>query len=267
VSLPSNVPALAAELARLAAEAGRIILDVAASGLRVREKDDLSPVTQADTQAEAFILEGLSRILPGIPVLAEESASRGDAFGIADTFLVVDPLDGTREFVAGRPEYTVNIGLVADGRAVLGVLCAPALGRHYWGAPGNGAWRACLPVGALPAPADFERIAVDASGRSPIALTSLGHGDPDTEAFLDRCGATERRRLGSALKFALVAEGAADIYARFVGTMEWDTAAGQAIVEAAGGAVLTPEGAPLIYGKASEGFRNGPLIAWGRAPG
>lgn len=265
--VPSDYSALLPELARLAAEAGRLILSLSTQGLEVRTKDDTSPVTNADMRAEEMLIMGLGLLMPGVPVLAEESASRGVLPSALDTFLVLDPLDGTREYVSGRPEYTVNIGLVQNGRPRLGVLHAPALGRTYWGIPGSGAARAVHDPGTIPAADLFAPITSRPAAGPLVALTSRGHNDAVTEAFLDSLGATERRRLGSAYKFALVAEGSADLYARFGGTMEWDTAAGEALLVAAGGAVLTPDGAPLGYGKAADEFRNGPFIAWGRAPG
>jgi 3'(2'), 5'-bisphosphate nucleotidase len=257
----------APRLAALAADAGRLILDLVRAGIDVSAKDDLSPVTNADLCAEERLLAGLHDILPGVPVLAEESASRGDIPDVGDTFLVIDPLDGTREFVAGRPEYTVNIGLVAGGRPVLGVLHAPALGRTYWGVVGHGAMRAIHAPGAVPAADGFEPIATRPRAAAALALTSRGYNDAATEAFLDELGIGERQRLGSAYKFALVAEGSADLYPRFGPTMEWDLAAGHALVEAAGGVVLTPEGQAIRYAKAETGFRNGPFVAWGRPPG
>lgn len=258
--------ALALELSACAAEAGRLILDLSKESLAVRSKDDLSPVTDADVRAEQILLEGLARLIPGVPVLAEESAADGAVPAITGSFAVVDPLDGTKEYVSGRPEYTVNIGLVSEGRPVLGVLHVPALGRTYWGAPGHGAFRSIHGKGSIPSADSFSPIATRPCASPPVAVTSRGHNDAATEAFLDGLGAGERQRLGSAYKFALVAEGSADLYARFVGTMEWDTAAGEALLAAAGGAVLTPEGELLAYGKADAKFVNGPFIAWGRAP-
>jgi 3'(2'), 5'-bisphosphate nucleotidase len=259
-------PALISALVQLAAEAGRLILSLSSQGLEVRTKDDLSPVTNADTRAEEMLLAGLELLLPGVPVLAEESASRGIVPPAADAFLVIDPLDGTREYVSGRAEYTVNIGMVANGRPVFGILHAPAVGRTYWGVAGSHAARAIHDPGVIPADDLFAPITTRPMAEPPIALTSRGHNDAVTEAFLDKLGAQERRRLGSALKFALVAEGSADLYARFGNTMEWDTAAGEALLSGAGGMVLDPSGAPLAYGKAADEFLNGPFIAWGRAP-
>lgn len=256
--------ALVLHLARLAAEAGRLILSMANGGVEIRSKDDKSPVTDADVRAEELLLDGLARILPGVPVLAEEQAASGNVPEIGGAFLVIDPLDGTKEYVSGRAEYTVNIGLIEAGRPRLGILSVPALGRTYWGVVGTGAKRALHQPGAVPSDDAFAPIVTRPLAAPPVALTSRGHNDADTEAFLDRLGAKERQRLGSAYKFALVAEGSADLYARFVGTMEWDTAAGEALLTAAGGGVRDPDGQLLAYGKTHTRFLNGPFIAWGR---
>jgi 3'(2'),5'-bisphosphate nucleotidase len=253
-------------LSRLASEAGRLILSLSEGGLEVRSKQDASPVTNADMRAEEMLLEGLARILPGVPVLAEEQASAGNTPSVDGTFLVIDPLDGTKEFVAGRAEYTVNIGLVENGRPTLGILSVPALGRIYWGVVGKGAARALHAPGSLPAEDGFQPIVTREPASPPVALTSRGHNDAVTEAFLDNLGSTERLRLGSAYKFALVAEGSADLYPRFHGTMEWDTAAGEALLTAAGGGVRDPDGNLLGYAKTETRFLNGPFIAWGRVP-
>lgn len=263
----ADTRSLISPLVDLAVKAGREILSVRAAGADVHTKDDLSPVTDADIRAEAILLEGLSVLLPGVSILAEECASRGILPQATDTFLAVDPLDGTREFISGRPEYTVNIGLVVAGRPLLGVLHAPSMGRTYWGLVGEGAARALHTVGAMPAETDFSAITTRRpSSTPPVALTSRGHNDEATESFLNVLGCVERQRIGSSLKFALVAEGSADLYARFGNTMEWDTAAGDAIVTAAGGIVTDPFDTPLSYGQAQAGYRNGALIAWGEAP-
>ena len=149
---------------------------------------------------------------------------------------------------------------------MLGIIHTPALGRSYWGAPGNGAFLSSHGIGGIPERETFAPIWSRPMADPPVALTSRGHNDAATEAFLDTIGANERRRLGSAYKCALGAEGGADLYARFGGTMEWDTAAGEALLTAAGGAVLSPDGEPLAYGKTEAAFVNGPFIAWGRAP-
>lgn len=266
VSPSRDYAELVPHFVRLAAEAGRLILSLSEGALEVRSKDDTSPVTNADVRAEEMLLEGLARVLPGVPILAEEQAADGKAPNIDGAFLVVDPLDGTKEYVSGRAEYTVNIGLIEAGRPSVGILSAPALGRTYWGVVGAGAARAIHPPGFLPVGDNFVRIETRIPPSPPVALTSRGHNDAETEAFLDRLGAKERQRLGSAYKFALVAEGSADVYARFVGTMEWDTAAGEALLTAAGGGVRDPKGQLLAYGKTDTRFLNGPFVAWGRVP-
>ncbi|HVV93852.1 MAG TPA: 3'(2'),5'-bisphosphate nucleotidase CysQ [Hyphomicrobiales bacterium] len=259
--------ALALALAALTAEAGRLILEIAKAGAEGRLKGDGSPVTLCDERAEEFLLEGLAGLLPGVPVVAEESASRGVVPAAASDFLLVDPLDGTKEFIAGRDCYTVNVGLIAAGEPVAGALHAPAQGRSWAGAADAGAWGARHDLGAIPAAASFFPIATRPPAVPPVALTSHSHMEAESLAFLDRIGAGERRPVGSSLKFAEIAEGLADVYPRFGPTMEWDTAAGHAVLAAAGGVVLTPGGQPFRYGHAERGYRNGPFVAWGRDPG
>ena len=263
--------ALLDALVTLSSDAGRVILQAASDGFDVQTKSDDSPVTNADTRAEETILAGLRQLLPGVPVLAEESAAGGDVPVLDGTFICIDPLDGTREFVSGRPEFTVNIALVENGRPRLGILHAPALGRTYWGIAGTelvpgAAARAMHDKGATPAADSFTAIRTREPASPLVALTSRGHNNAPTEDFLARHNVSERQRLGSAIKFAMVAEGSADLYARFTPTMEWDTAAGEAILCAAGGVVLNPDGTALAYSKTTENFRNGPFIAWGRPP-
>ena len=245
------------ELAEAAAaavrEAGARIVEIARRGARVRKKADSSPVTDADEAANRLLVARLSALAPGIPVVAEESAAPDVT--AAARFWLVDPLDGTREFVAGRDEYTVNVALVVRGAPVLGVVGVPARGLCFGGVAGGGAWRSadggapCAIAARVP-PADGE-----------TALASRSHLDPDTEAWLAGAGAARTVRAGSALKFCLLAEGAADVYPRFGRTMEWDTAAGHAVLAAAGGSVRALDGAPLAYGK--PGFENPPFIARG----
>ena len=263
---PPSDRALALALAALAAEAGRLILEIAASGAAPRLKADGSPVTDADERAEALILEGLARLLPGVPVLAEEQAARGALPARHDELVLVDPLDGTKEFLAGRPEFTVNIAVVASGAPVAGAVDAPALGRVWAGAASAGALAADYAPGAVPDVAAFSPIATVPPARPPRAVVSHSHLDPDSAAFLDRLGVTERRRVGSSVKFTLIAQGDADVYPRFGPVMEWDIAAGHAVLAAAGGAVLTPDGGLVSYGRSAAGYRCRPFIAWGRAP-
>jgi len=250
--------ALLPRFAAIALEAGERIVAIRARGYETLAKGDGSPLTDADLAAEAAILAGLAEAAPGIPVVSEEATERAvPPPGAA--FILVDPLDGTREFLGPTGEFTVNIALVEGGRPVCGVVHAPALGRIWRGHVGHGAetaevsaglaWR---PVRARPRPA-----------AGLVAVASRSHLDPATQAFLGRLPVAEHRSIGSALKFCLVASGEADVYPRLAPTMEWDTAAGQAVLEAAGGRVTTPEGAPFTYGKSADGWRNGPFVAWG----
>ncbi len=245
--------------------AGRVILDIYKAGADVRLKSDKSPVTEADEAAERVILEALSRDLPGIPVVAEEEVAAGRIPDISGgQFILVDPLDGTREFIGGHDDFTVNIALIEDGTPVLGVVHAPALGALFLGGAGKAEKvkldQADAVVARLP-------IAARKKSPSPAALVSRSHNCEATEAYIRKSEIMERKTVGSSLKFCLVAEGLADIYPRFGPTMEWDTAAGDAVLRAAGGMVSTEDGAPLTYGKRLAGlraFENPPFIATGR---
>ena len=230
----------------------------------VEVKADASAVTEADTRAEAVILKGLSQLSPGIAVIAEEQAAAGNLPQTGPLFYLVDPLDGTREFVSRNGEFTVNIALIANGVPVAGVLYAPALGRLYFGATGSGAFRRdtaapgapAQPIQVRPAPQD-----------GLAAVGSRSHGNAETADWLGRKPVASLLSAGSSLKFGLLAEGAADLYPRFSRTMEWDTAAGDAILRAAGGIVLGPDGTPLRYGKADQPhdapYANPSFIAYG----
>ncbi|MDO9711086.1 3'(2'),5'-bisphosphate nucleotidase CysQ [Paracraurococcus lichenis] len=232
---------LAAGLARRAAAA---IEAVRRAGFAVERKTDESPVTEADRIAEALIVEALRAATPDWPVVAEEEVAAGIVTAAAPRFWLVDPLDGTRDFAKGRSEYASCIGLVEHGRAILGAIALPATGEVFAGLLGAGAWKE---------DAAAPRRAIRVRAVPPVGLTVLASrtyaDDPRMAPFLAGRPIAERRAVSSALKFCRVAEGAADLYPRFGGTMEWDTAAGQAIVEAAGGAVTMVDGAPLRYGK------------------
>ena len=254
---------LAECFAALCVEAGAVVMEVYRTGGEARAKADQSPVTEADERAEALILAGLAERLPGWPVLAEEAAARGQGLAGCACFILVDPLDGTREFIGRNGEFTVNIGLVVEGVPVAGAVYAPVLERLWSGgatarvrriAPGAplAEAREDRPIRTRPAPA-----------AGWTALASRSHGDAETEALLARLPIAERRAAGSSLKFCMVAEGEADIYPRFGPTMEWDTAAGDAVLRAAGGTVLDPDGSPFRYGKATMDYRNGAFVAWG----
>jgi 3'(2'), 5'-bisphosphate nucleotidase len=257
--------ALLDELTTIVSSAAAAILAVCARTLEVQTKADRSPVTAADHAAEAVILEGLGRVLPGVAVVSEEAASGTPPTSLPGSFVLVDPLDGTRELVAGRDEFTVNVAVVSGGRPRLGIVAAPAQGVLWRGSEGQGAERLQLSPGA-PASAARERTAIRTRAFSRaglVAVISRSHLDRQTEAFLARLPVAERLASGSAVKFCQVAEGAADVYPRLSTTCEWDIAAGHAVLSAAGGTVTTPEGAALSYGQVARSFRVPAFIAWG----
>lgn len=257
---------IARDFAALAVKAGAVIMEIYASDFAVRTKGDGSPVSQADEAAEALILASLAKLLPGVPVLAEEAAARGEAPSLGETFILVDPLDGTREFVSRNGEFTVNIALIERGVPIAGAVYAPALGRLWYG--GGQAWVMDIVPGAeMAAGGQIQPIRARLQPKiGLVALASRSHGDAQTEAFLAGLPVRERIAAGSSLKFCKIAEGLADIYPRFGPTMEWDTAAGDAVLRAAGGLTCDPQGQPLRYGKAGDTYRNGAFVAWGVAP-
>jgi 3'(2'), 5'-bisphosphate nucleotidase len=249
--------AVAWRLADVAAETGRLLRSMEADRGEPRIKDDGSPTTAADLAAEKLIIARLSRLWPGVPVVAEETAN--DA-APGDAFFLVDPLDGTRDFLHGTGEYTVNIALVAGSRPVAAVVAAPVPGRIWaagatamagdWPAEGGEiAWRS---IRVRPAPPD-----------GLVALVSRRHNDDATEACLATLSIRTRRTASSALKFCLIASGEADVYVRCGPTMEWDTAAGDHILSCAGGCVIAAGGAPMTYGRQAHGYRNGAFAAIG----
>ncbi len=235
------------EVTALAREAGRAILEVYASSFSVSEKEDRSPLTEADLRSEKLILAGLRRIAPEIPVLSEESAQAPYSTRRHWSRLwVVDPLDGTREFVQRNGEFTVNIALVDNHRAVLGIVHAPVLGRDYFACEGIGAFRSDAQAAGQP-------IRVAKRGAGPVRVVgSRSHRGSSLDGFLGRVGAHEFVEVGSSLKLCLVAEGKADVYPRLGPTSEWDTAAGQCVLEHAGGVVLKLDGEPLEYNARDE---------------
>ncbi len=256
---PPDTGALAVELLprveALARAAGALILQVYATDFAVQGKPDLSPVTAADELAEAHIVPALQALPPAWPVVAEEAAARGAAPAAGACFWLVDPLDGTREFVARNGEFTVNIALVVNGEPLLGVVYLPVLDQLYAGIVGQGAWRV----------EQGRRRSIRCRAVPPQGLSvacSRSHGDgPALESWLQAQVVAERVAAGSSLKFGLIAAGLADAYARFGRTMEWDTAAGQAVLVAAGGSVCDMAGQPLRYGK--PGFQNPHFVARG----
>ncbi len=262
-----SVPEPIASIASMAHGAGRIVLDVREGGINVRRKPDESPVTQADTLAEEFIERELEKAFPGVPVIGEELVAAGRQVAPKERFFLVDPLDGTKEFIAGRDSFSTNIALVEHGRPKVGALYAPASGELFVGGPEMGLWRARVDAHESFRAAALEPFAPVGEARSMRrAAVSHSHLDEKTVEWLRAHGVEELIRMGSAFKFCLLVKGEADVYPRFGPTMEWDTAAGQAILEAAGGVVLLPDGSgPLTYGHAETGFLNPGFIAF--APG
>lgn len=254
---------LAETFAAIALEAGRAILDIYETGPRVQFKADHSPVCDADERAEAIILSALERLCPGLPVVAEEAMSRGDRPVIGGEFILVDPLDGTREFLCRNDEFTVNIALVRDGTPCCGVVYAPALDRLWVG--GTRARTVEAKPGAPLPPADrWRTIHVRAAPSEGLtALVSRSHADRETAEWLALLPVISCKEAGSSLKFCLLAEGGADVYPRFGPTMEWDTAAGHAVLAAAGGRIRAADGGLFRYGKFEQGFKNPGFVACG----
>lgn len=262
---PNDYPELVAMLQGLALAAGRRIMDIFHAGCEVGVKADASPVTQADREAEAIILEGLRANCPDVAVVAEEEVAAGAGPPITgETFFLVDPLDGTREFVSRNTDFTVNIALVVSGVPLVGVVYAP--GRHtlYSGRPD---FAEAVSTSAAHEASAARRIAVRPARRPPVVVASRSHGTADTEAYIARLGAVECVFVGSSLKFCLIADGEADLYPRLGPTMQWDTAAGDAVLRAAGGRTETLDGMPLAYaaggGTGSCGYANPHFVAMG----
>lgn len=249
------------DLTTLVASACAQIAAISPETVTRHTKSDQSPVTAADRLSESVILRGLAKILPGVPVVSEESADAGMHNDLGVTFIIVDPLDGTREFLAGRDEYTVNLAIVTNGVPVAGIVAAPKRGQLWRGVLGHAAERLRLVKdGADQAQTIRTR---GWPGTHPVAAVSRSHLDAATEAFVDALGPVTRVAIGSAIKFCHIAEGSADVYPRFATTCEWDVAAGHALVAAAGGVVTTPQGTSLRYGRAEENFRVPAFVAWG----
>jgi 3'(2'), 5'-bisphosphate nucleotidase len=239
----------------IVARAGAAIMRIYGSGFTVQHKEDDSPLTLADLESQRVIIEGLNAITPGIPILSEESAQAPWSERRSWSELwVVDPLDGTREFVKRNGEFTVNIALVREHEPVLGVVAAPAQGLLYWGAAGLGAFSQAQGGAHVP-------IQVSAPQNPLRVVGSRSHASAETAGYLARLGPHEMKGIGSSLKFCLVAEGNADLYPRFGPTSEWDTAAGQAVLEAAGGHVTRPDGHRLRY-NCRDSLINGDFLAF-----
>jgi 3'(2'), 5'-bisphosphate nucleotidase len=249
----------AIQLAAIAAEAGEIVMRHYRAGAGARWKDDRSPVTDADEEAEAYILAALTDLFPGVPAAAEEAVAAGRGCDPCAHFFLVDPLDGTREFLKRNGEFTVNIAEVKDGVPVAGAVYAPVVSKLYFGGA-DGAFEVKARPGKPIGPRAARRIQVrKPPAKGWVAATSRSHPDLETDEFLKRFPVAHTIVAGSSLKFCLVAAGEADIYARAGRTMEWDTAAGHAVLKAAGGEVTRWDGSPFLYGK--PGFENGGFVA------
>lgn len=263
-------PGLVEALLPAVLAAGRIEMFHFKSDVEVETKADRTPVTAADQEAEDVLTEALHKVAPGVPVIAEEAVAAGRVPEIDSTFFLVDPLDGTRAFIKGSPEFTVNIGLVVNRRPVFGIIYAPASSELFATFSPNEAFEARISPddkNATLASCSLTRLATRAPNRAAlVAFASRSHAAQNTDEFLAQLPITEKKRASSSLKFCLIARGEADLYARLGRTSEWDTAAGQAILNAAGGCVTTLDGAPLRYGKSTEGYANPHFIAWGREP-
>ncbi len=261
-AIDSRAAALLEPLTTLVIEAGAAILAIRCGVLGIVEKADGSPVTQADLAADRIISDGLARLAPDILSLSEERACEA-TLPFTDPFFVIDPLDGTKEFIAGRDEFTVNVALVANGTPILGVVGAPALGLVWRGHVGHGAARVVCNASVITAVEPIRTRPLPPSGAPWVAAVSRSHGDARTDAFIAARSGAVRKNLGSAVKFGHVADGSVDIYPRLSPTSEWDVAAGHAVVVAAGGKVTDAHGRPLHYGTGRSDFILPEFIAWG----
>ena len=265
--MSKHLSPLALQLSQIAAAAGKLILRHYSEGTGAREKRDRSPVTAADEEAEALILAKLRQDFPGVPIIAEEATARGEAPEIEGRFFLVDPLDGTKEFLARNGEFTVNIALIEDGKPLCGVVLAPAQGRAF---AGDVRESAAFELSVSGAGVVNLTSAKNILARKPpesglTAVVSRSHRDSKTEKYLVNYRIAETKAAGSSLKLCLIAAGEADLYPRLGRTMEWDIAAGHAVLAAAGGSVTQLDGAPFFYGKVSQKFANPYFIAKGRA--
>jgi 3'(2'), 5'-bisphosphate nucleotidase len=261
----SAAQALLEPLTDLVARASAAILAI--TRITAEDKPDGSPVTQADLAADAIIVDGLRHLRPDIPVLSEERVD-GAAGPYRQSFFIVDPLDGTREFISRRPDFTVNIALVRNGVPEIGVVYAPARGEMHSGYPGHAE---AISVGHGYVVESRRRVHVREAGAPLAIVASRSHSTPETDNYIRRFAAAELVSVGSSLKFCLIACGKADLYPRFGRTMEWDTAAGDAVLRAAGGITTTLDGAPLAYGKRNQAhdadFANPYFVAKGLVEG
>jgi 3'(2'), 5'-bisphosphate nucleotidase len=259
--LPDQATGLLDDLTRIVARACAVIREISPAAAGAQLKPDQSPVTAADVASEAAILDGLLRLLPEAPVLSEEMASAKAPPALGGSFFVVDPLDGTKEFIAGRDEFTVNLAIVTRGTPVLGIIAAPRRGQVWRGIVGRQAERLRLLADSADEPRPIRTRRWPTQGG--VAVVSRSHLDPDTKIFLEKLGKVEQLPSGSAIKFCQIADGSADVYPRLATTCEWDVAAGHALVAAAGGIVTAPNGGSLTFGHADKNFRVPAFIAWG----
>jgi len=250
VILPTDTE-LAEAFVTAAIEAGQAILAVRRRGYKAERKADATPVTEADRAAEAAITAHLHRIAPAVPIVAEEACSLGAVPAVGSEFFLVDPLDGTKEFVKGGDDFTVNIALIRERVPVVGVVLAPAGATIHVGIAGHGAWRGTLGEGGVTAQ---HPIHVRTAGEALDVVASKSHRTPETDSYCARYRIRNLVSAGSSLKFCTVAEGRADLYPRMGTTMQWDTAAGDAVLRAAGGRTVTLDGAPLPYGPNGTGI-------------
>ncbi|RXT40177.1 3'(2'),5'-bisphosphate nucleotidase CysQ family protein [Bradyrhizobium betae] len=250
-------------LTALVVKAGEAILSVNRAAMRVDGKQDGSPVTEADLAADRIIADGLAQLAGDIPTLSEERTQLASP-PFHGSFFLIDPLDGTKEFVAGRDEFTVNLALVTEGVPLLGIVSAPALGLLWRGIVGRGAERVRFDGATIGAAEPIRTRKLPTPGEPWIAAVSRSHGDPTSEAFIDGRPNAVRKTCGSAVKFGRIAEGSADIYPRFGPTCEWDVGAGCAVVTAAGGKVTDGKGGDLVFGQRQDtGFIIPAFVAWG----
>ena len=254
--------ALIEPLTDLVVRAGAAILAVNRGAMQVDGKADGSPVTEADLAADRIIGEGLAALAGDIPAVSEECIHLAKP-PYEGSFFLIDPLDGTKEFVAGRDEFTVNLALVSNGTPLLGIIGAPALGLIWRGLVGRGAERLTIGDGAVTRAGPIRTRPLPPLGSPWLVAVSRSHGDARTEAFIDARPNAVRQKLGSAVKFGRIAEGAADIYPRLAPTCEWDIAAGHAVVTAAGGRITDAQGADLQFGRGRRDFIVPEFIAWG----
>ena len=259
--LPDRAAQLLDDLTAIVARASAVIRATAPDSVDRRLKPDTSPVTAADEASEAAILSALARLLPNVPVISEEMVGSTAPPALDRSFIVVDPLDGTKEFLAGTDQFTVNLAIVTRGLPIAGIIAAPKRGQIWRGIVGGKAERLrLLPDGADQAQAIRTR---RWPAQGAAAAVSRSHFDARTDEFLARLVPVTRRPSGSAIKFCQLAEGSADVYPRLATTCEWDVAAGHALLVAAGGIVTTPQGTALPYGRVAENFRVAAFIAWG----